>query len=61
MEKLTEHTYGPHTYMKLEIRAHVCEIDVYWRESGTTYTTSASDCPGYPSLQEIIEAFNALF
>ena len=61
MEKLAEHTDGTHTYMRMNIRGHVCEIDVYWRESGRTYRTSESESPSYPSRQEIIDAFEMLF
>ena len=59
MEKLVEHTYGNHIYMKLMINKSVHEIDVYIRENGEHYKTSGD----YDDKlrKEIIEAFNELY
>lgn len=62
--KLEEHTYGTHTYMKMRVNGRIEEIDVYWRENGPIYHTSADNNPEYPKLEiraMIIEAFNVLF
>lgn len=63
--KLCEHTYGAHTYMKIELDSgRIEEIDVFYRENGTTYRTSADHCPeNHPAglRNEIINAFYELF
>lgn len=42
MKKITEHTYGSHIYMKMELdNKRIEEIDVYFREDGEHYVTSA--------------------
>ena len=59
MKKLIEHTTGPHTYMKLQLNdGTITEIDVFWRESGTTYKVPDSM---ENRREEIIQAFNSLF
>ena len=71
-EKLIEHTYGNHIYMKMKLdNKRIEEIDVYLRKDGEHYVTSADHgielCSG-ESLkqkqklrQEIIDAFNELY
>ena len=42
MEKLIEHTYGSHIYIKMRLdNKRIEEIDVYIREDGEHYVTSA--------------------
>lgn len=42
MEKLIEHTYGSHIYMKMRLdNKRIEEIDVYIGEDGEHYVTSA--------------------
>lgn len=67
--KLEEHTYGTHIYMKMVLdNKRIEEIDVYLRNDGEHYVTSA-DC-GYKGKelerrkqlrQEIIDAFKKLY
>lgn len=63
--KLCEHTYGGHTYMRMKLDSgRIEEIDVFYREDGETYITSADHNPGnHPAglREEIIAAFNELF
>lgn len=71
-EKLIEHTYGSHIYMKIRLdNKRIEEINVYLRNDGEHYITSANHgmelCSG-ESLrqkqklrQEIIGAFNELY
>ena len=59
MEKLIEHTYGTHIYMKLLLDDQEEEIDVYIREEGFTYKTTKDDNP--ERRQAIIDAFNKLY
>lgn len=71
-EKLIEHTYGSHIYMKIRLdNKRIEEINVYLRDDGEHYITSADHgmelCSG-ESLrqkqklrQEIIGAFNELY
>lgn len=41
-EKLVEHTYGTHIYMKMKLNnGRIEEIDVYLRNDGEHYITSA--------------------
>lgn len=41
-EKLLEHTYGTHIYMKMRLNnKRIEEIDVYLRNDGEHYVTSA--------------------
>lgn len=42
MVKLEEHTYGTHIYMKMRLdNGRIEEIDVYLRNDGEFYVTSA--------------------
>lgn len=71
-EKLVEHTYGTHIYMKMRLdNKRIEEIDVYLRKDGEHYITSADHgmklCSG-ESLkqkqklrQEIIDTFKKLY
>lgn len=70
--KLEEHTYGTHIYMKMRLdNKRIEEIDVYLRNDGEHYITSADRgmelCSG-ESLkqrqklrQEIIDTFHELY
>ena len=71
-EKLMEHTYGTHIYMKMRLdNNRIEEIDVYLRKDGEHYVTSADHgmelCSGenlkqkQKLRQEIIDAFNELY
>ena len=71
-EKLVEHTYGIHIYMKMKLdNERIEEIDVYLRKDGQHYITSADHgmelCGGknlkqkQKLRQEIIDAFNKLY
>ena len=71
-EKLVEHTYGTHIYMKMRLdNKRIEEIDVYLRNDGEHYVTSADHgielCNGenfkqrQKLRQEIIDAFNELY
>ena len=70
--KLVEHTYGTHIYMKMRLdNKRIEEIDVYLRNDGEHYVTSAD--PGMSLYkgkeleerkrlrQEIIDTFNRLY
>lgn len=58
--KLIEHTYGPHIYMQLQLDCGaIVEIDVYFREDGTHYRTSADNDPA--TRDAIIAAFNEFY
>lgn len=63
--KLAEHTNGTHIYMRLRLDSgRIEEIDVYLREGGETYRTSADHCPeNHPAglREEIIAAFHSLY
>lgn len=62
--KLEEHTYGSHVFMRLRVNGRIEEIDVYFRENGTTYHTSADNNPDFPKpeiREMIIQAFNELY
>ena len=70
--KLEEHTYGTHIYMKMRLdNKRIEEIDVYLRNDGERYVTSADhgmELYRGESLkqkqklrQEIIDAFNELY
>lgn len=70
-EKLVEHTYGTHIYMKILNNKRIEEIDVYLRKDGEHYVTSTDHemelCSGeklkqkQKLRQEIIDAFNELY
>lgn len=70
--KLEEHTYGTHVYMRMVLdNKRIEEIDVYLRNDGEHYVTSAD--PGMSLYkgkeleerkrlrQEIIDTFNRLY
>ena len=60
MEKITEHTYGAHIYMKLRLDdGAVEEIDVYFPDGGPRYKTSGDGAE--TRRDEIISAFQALY
>ena len=71
-EKLVEHTYGTHIYMKMRLdNKRIEEIDVYLRNDGNHYVTSVDYgmelCSGerlkqrQKLRQEIIDVFNELY
>lgn len=70
--KLVEHTYGTHIYMKMRLNnKKIEEIDVYIRNDGEHYVTSADhgmelykgkEFEDRKQLrQEIIDAFHELY
>ena len=71
-EKLVEHTYGTHIYMKMRLdNKRIEEIDVYLRNDGEHDVTRTDHgmelCSGerlkqkQKLRQEIIDAFNELY
>lgn len=60
MTKITEHTYGNHIYMKLELDGEIYEVDNYpgadWKWE--TYKTTAD---GTDKREAVIKAFNELY
>lgn len=65
---LGEHTYGSHVYMKIRLdNGRIEEIDVYFREDGVTYQTSAdhgmelNPAEHMNTREMIIAAFNELY
>ena len=71
-EKLMEHTYGNHIYMKMRLdNKRIEEIDVYFRNDGEHYVTSADHVMELYKgkeleerkrlRQEIIDTFNRLY
>lgn len=72
MEKLAEHTNGTHIYMRIRLdNGRIEEIDIYLRNGGAHYVTSADHemelCTGKELKEkqklktEIIQAFNTLY
>lgn len=63
MEKLVEHVYGLSAYLKMEIRGHIVELTVYFRNDGEHYSTPdySKRGPGWPTREEIIAAYHELF
>lgn len=73
MIKLEEHTNGSHIYMKMKLdNGRIEKIDVYIREDGEHYKTSADYGKGLDKTEEqkrnrkalreeIIRAFNELY
>ena len=70
--KLEEHTYGTHIYMKMRLdNKRIEEIDVYLRDDGEHYVTSADHVMELYKgkeleerkrlRQEIIDTFNRLY
>lgn len=71
-EKLVEHTYGTHIYMKMRLdNGRVESIDVYFRNDGIYYETSADigfefstgeELERWKALrQKIIDTFHELY
>lgn len=58
IKKITEHTYGTHIYMKLEIDGKQYEVDCYLRDDGEYYKTSAN---GTEEREKVIAAFKELY
>ena len=58
IKKITEHTYGTHIYMKLEIDGKEFEVDCYLRNNGEHFKTSAD---GTKDREKVIESFNQLY
>ena len=58
IKKITEHTYGTHIYMKLEIDGKQYEVDCYLRDDGEHYKTSAD---GAEEREKVIAAFKELY
>ena len=59
MQKLIEHTYGPHIYMKINMDTSIEEIDVYIKDTGLVYKTTKDN--DLIKRQAIINAFNELY
>ncbi len=59
MKKLYESTQGTHAYMRMEIDGSIYEIDVYWRETGESYRTTADH--DAVLREKVISAFKALY
>lgn len=59
-KKITEHTYGNHIYMKLELNGKIYEVDRYCGIDNTWnhYKTTAD---GTPDREKVINAFNELY
>ena len=58
--KVTEHTYGLGSYMRIRFQDNSEEeISVFWREGGEQYRTTADGDPA--KRARIIEVFNALY
>lgn len=58
MKKLSEHTYGAHIYMKLDLDGNEYEVDCYLRNGCEIYYTSAD---GTEMRDVVIDAFNQLY
>lgn len=72
MEKIIDHTYGTHIYMKMKLdNGRIEEIDVYFTDDGVKHVTSADHGMELYSEKEIdsrkdlrkqiISAFNFLY
>ena len=62
MLKLAEHTCGSHIYMKMKLdNGRIEEIDVFIRDDGMYYRTSADYRPNTELREEIIKAFCELY
>lgn len=59
LQKVKEATYGPHVYMMLEDQFGIEEIDVFYRNDGILYRTTADNDP--ERRKEIITAFCDLY
>lgn len=60
MKKITEHTYGTHIYMKLELDGEIYEVDNYAGTDGTWqhFKTTAD---GTDKREAVIKAFCELY
>lgn len=58
---LSQHVYGTSAFLRIEIRGHIAEMTVYWRETGESYSISIPQAPGAPTRQEVIDAYHKLF
>lgn len=62
MLKLAEYTGGSHIYMKMKLdNGRIEEIDVFIRDDGMYYRTSADYRPNIELREEIIKAFHELY
>lgn len=61
MKILSQHVYGSSAFLCMEIRGHIVEMNVYWREAGESYSISIPDALGAPTRQEVIDAYHKLF
>lgn len=62
MLKLAEYTGGSHIYMKMKLdNGRIEEIDVFIRDDGMYYRTSADYRPDAELREEIIKAFHELY
>lgn len=60
MQKLVEHTYGTHIFMKILLDSgKIHMIDVYLTNSGTVYKTTADH--NEAERAEVIAAFKELY
>ena len=60
MRKITEHTYGNHIYMRVELKdGEQADFDVYLGRTGDMYFRIPEHLE--PRRAEIIEAFNTLY
>lgn len=58
MNKICEHTYGSHIYMKIELSGEIYEIDYYIRGNEYFFKTTAD---GTDKRKAVIDAFNSLY
>lgn len=58
MQKITEHTYGSHIYMKLKVNGKEYEVDCCLREDGEHFKTTAD---GTEDREKVIAAFKELY
>lgn len=62
MLKLAEYTGGSHIYMKMKLdNGRIEEIDVFIRDDGMYYRTSADYGSNTELREEIIKAFHELY
>lgn len=60
MQKLIEHTYGTHIYMKIQLQdKRIEEIDVFIRDNGMTFRTSADNGAELDTTEEQRKERNA--
>ena len=58
-KKISEHTYGLSAHMVMELDGKREEIDVFWKNDGEHYRTTADDNP--ERRLAIITAFKELY